>query len=657
MSDNRKVRFYLEKIGDGKALEQKIESVNGVISASVDSEKMILSYELDDLASDYDAFAAAVQAAEETGCVIDFEKSDKNDENESDDETAENNDVSENAEKEEEAESANNPLSAPDEEAEAYKGESVGDFDDGVGKKAEYERDYDESDGKTQKKKKPRRALGRTAQSMIELGAGVIAFVLGLIIPNSYGKLFMFALAFAVSGYELIYDVICDFTKKKIFTPKFSVLLGVAASLFLGYAEQAVGVTLILVAAENAARWLKVLALNKTVAKNADEKVVVISKKNGKNKEKETRLADVKTGDELSIAKGETCPFEATLTSPLSTVLRAVSHKKGVKQVDYKEIELKKGAKICKGDEFLSNSTVCVTAGFLSELNEKQRDFISRTEQHTSLSEFIDKRGNVVYGCVIALLTVIAFVLPAFAETYKTGLYRWGYASATLAILCGAALADAASLAAGVLSLGAAYQNGVTAIGQKDCVKAAESKIIAFDYENALCFGGSLKADAHGAARELKDAGKKLALLTLLSDEEAKEICKQLKISEYYCFANESEKAAKMKELQESGVLCVTSADKAEGFAIALGAEKQNEVKAAAYIESDEIAYVPYVYKLAVKAAKAKKFATLLSVFVKAALAVAACFGVTQIWWVALIDLAAGLICCAVSVSNIREIK
>lgn len=654
MSENRKIKFYLEKLGDGKALEQKIKAVSGVINASVDADKMILSYELDDLASDYDAFAAAVQAAEETGCVIDFEKTDENaaenEESAGNFESAESTEIS--------AESLKNPLGAPEEEAAAYKGENVGDVGAGDDEKAEYERDYGENEEKTQKKKKPKRAPSRTAQSMIELGAGVIAFVLGLVIPNSYGKLFMFALSFAVSGYELIYDVICDFAKKKIFTPKLSVLFGVAASLFLGYAEQAVGVTLVFVAAENAARWLKALALNKTVAKNADEKVVVISKKNGKNKEKETRLADVKTGDELSVAKGETCPFEATLTSPLSTVLRAVtSVKKGVKKVDYKEIELKKGAKIYKGDEFLSNSTVCVSVGFSDELNAKQRDFISRTEQQTSFGEFGDKRGNVVYGCVIALLAVIAFVLPVFAETYKTGLYRWGYTSATLAILCGAALADAASLAAGVLSLGAAYRNGVTAFGQKDCVKAAKCNLIAFDYENALCSDGSLKADALGAARELKDAGKKLALLTLLSDEEAKEICKQLKMSEYYCFETENERLAKMKELSESGVLCVTSADKADGFSIGLGAEKCDEVKAAAYIESDEIAYVPYVYKLAVKAAKAKKFALGLSVAVKAALAAAACFGVIQIWWVALADLAAGLICCAVSVSNIREIK
>ena len=115
MSENRKIKFYLEKLGDGKALEQKIKAVSGVINASVDADKMILSYELDDLASDYDAFAAAVQAAEETGCVIDFEKTDENaaenEESAGNFESAESTEIS--------AESLKNPLGAPEEDAAA----------------------------------------------------------------------------------------------------------------------------------------------------------------------------------------------------------------------------------------------------------------------------------------------------------------------------------------------------------------------------------------------------------------------------------------------------------------------------------------------------------------------------------------------------------
>lgn len=689
MGENRKIKFYLEKIGDGKSFEEKVKNISGVLNAQVDEKRMVLTYELDDLASDYDAFAAVVQAAEDSGSVIDFEKTDK--------------DADENAAKEK-AETLNDGskakttevLSAPVEEAEALSGETIDEKTDGDGAKS----NYDEQEGefwqeppeeeKGVKKKKPRRALSETAQSLIELAIGVAALILGFLIKSSYGKLFMYALAFAVSGYELIYDVICDFSKKRFLTPKFLVVLGIVATLFLGYAEQAVAVTLAAVAAEMAARGLKTLVLKKTAAKNIDEKVTIIQKKNGKTKEKEVRLLEVKTGDELSIRKGEICPFNAKLTSPLTTVLRSVNvFENGKTWSEMRELELKKGAKVLKGDEFLSNSTVSVSAGFLSELDLKQKDLIARVEQKTAESEFIEKRGNLVCGCVLAALAAITFIAPAFASSYISGLYRWGYACATIAVLCGVTLLFAASSIAGVVSLAVGYEKGVMAFDQKNCVKAAKCKTVALDYENALCSGGELKADAIGAARELKDCGKKLALLTLLGDEEANKVCKQLKISEYYCFKNESEKQQKIKELQSENVLCVTGAEKAEGYFIALSyknalaenknafAEKRLEEnlspekssdesgseeniaieRATAYIESDEIAFVPYVYKLALKATKTKKFSFIFGVIVKAALAVLAAIGITQIWWVALTDVLVGVVCCAVSVLGIKEIK
>ena len=66
---------------------------------------------------------------------------------------------------------------------------------------------------------------------------------------------------------------------------------------------------------------------------------------------------------------------------------------------------------------------------------------------------------------------------------------------------------------------------------------------------------------------------------------------------------------------------------------------------------------MPYVYKLALKAAKSKKFALWFSVCVKAVLAALAVVGITQIWWVACADLLAGVICCAAAVIGIKEVK
>ena len=655
MRENRKNKFYLEKTGDFAAFEQKVKGISGVLSASVDVSISVLTYELDDLASDYDAFAAVVQAAEDTGCVIDFEKTDE-----------------ENAKAAESGSAGENPtenkageLSEPLEEAEAFARESVyeradfvkNDNKSGGAESGENGENYEDADGKSEKSKKHRKRLSETAQCLIELGIGIVALIIGHFVNNDYGKMFMFALAFAVSGYELIYDVICDVTAKRIFTPELLVILGIAASLFLGYPEQAVAVTLIFFAAKIAARGLKSFALGKTAAKNIDERYTILIKKDKKTKEKETRLIDINAGDELSFKKGEICPLEATLTSPLSTVLRtAAVFENGETQPQTSERELKKGDKILKGDEFLSDSTACVKSGFLSGLSVRQKDFISRVEEKNEIEKFFDKKGNLVCGIAIILLLAVTFVAPVFSVTYLSGLYRWGYAMATVAVLCGAALTVSASSIAGIVSLAIGYDKGVMAFKQKDCVKAEKCKTVAFDFENTLLKDGEIKPDAFGAALELKDCGKRLALLTLLPGEEAKETCKKLKISEYYCFNTEEEKLEKIKELQAENVLCITTAGKAEDYFIALSAGKDLEVNAAAYVESDEIAFVPYVYKLALKAAKSKKFALWFSVCVKAVLAVLAAFGITQIWWVACADLLAGVICLTAAVIGIKEV-
>lgn len=675
--EKRTCIYYLENCGDFSALEAEVKQIKGVISANIDRSACFLRYEIDEWASDYDVFAAVLSLAEAAGCVIDFEKTDKkaaetdNDAEklESSDKAAEgevgaNSDHAENAKNDKNAKNGENSANAKNGEKRADKDGDGSDNDNG---------DAEEDEG-DKKRSKPRKAISEPVQNLIVFSAGLVALLVGYLVKNDTAKTVMLALAFALSGYELLYDITCDILKKRILTPELISLLGVVAALFLGYAEQAVTAMLLLVALKNCVLALKKFVLKDTPASDIDEKVSVLVKKNGNEREIEALVCDVKSGDVLNYRKGEKCRFDCVLNSDFATISRVIGD-------ETVELELKRGDKVFKGDELLSVARVRVEKGFSGELNGTERMFVARVRENSVLCEKFEKKRVIICAVVAFVCLVIAFVLPIFSEDYVTGLYRWGYFAAIIAVVLGGGrILDVVSLAC-VASLACGYKNDIMAFGQSGYCVAEECKLVALDKENALDLpNGEIKGDCEGAVRELKDCGKKLALLTLLSGEEAAELCKKLKIHEYYCFNTEQEKAEKIKELLANGVLCVTDAKNACGLSVALGAslegeslegeglanenlaagesgnKKENEkvsencadgdkFSSCALIFSDEIAFAPYVIKLAKRAAKAKKLTVVFGFIVKLALIALGAFGLASVWWAVLADVCVGAAC------------
>lgn len=677
--EKRKCVYYLENCGDFSALEDEVKQIKGVLGALVDRDECVLTYEIDEWSSDYDVFTEVLRLAESTGCVIDFEKTDKK--------TAELSKTANGAESETLAAEAKNSKTKTAEKAAGLK--TSANNENGKSDKSGYGEDdngedyidsEDGSEGKT--RSKPRKTMPEAVQNLIIFSAGLVALVIGYLVKNDSAKTVMLALAFALSGYELLYDVTCDVLKKRVLTPELIALLGVLAALFLGYADQAVTAMLLLVALRNCVLALKKLVLKNTPARDIDEKLGVLVQKNGKEREIEVLVCDIAEGDVLNYRKGEKCRFNCVLISDFATVSRTAGE-------EVTEPELKKGDKVLKGDELLSTARLRVETGFLGELNGFERSFVARVREKGAFSRKFEKKRVIICSAAILLCLLIAFVLPVFSADYVSGLYRWGYFAAILAVvLAGGKIADVAELAC-VASLACGYKNGIIAFGQSGYCPADKCELVALDKENALDLpSGELKGDCAGAVRELKDCGKRIALLTLLNGEKAAELCTELKIHEYYCFNGEQEKAQKIKEFCASGVLCVTNAKNAEnacGLSVALGAsrdfcdlnekpcEKVSEevsekagdsgernccscdgaqnggacdsaLSSSALIFNDEIAFAPYAVKLAKRAAKIKKLSVIFGLSVKAVLIALGAFGLASIWWVVLADVCVGAV-------------
>ncbi len=670
--EKRKITYYLETAGDFNALEENVKKINGVLSAAVDRKSCVLTYEIDDLASDYDVFAEVCEIAEKTNCVIDFAKSDEESAKSLSVDLNENSQA-QNLQKQNSHLQKTQVKNARAEKSQAQKSEnSDSDYGD------------DESENSAPRAKKPKRSLSEAVQSAICLAAGLVCLILGHILSLESAKTVTLAVAFALSGYELIYEIASDVLSGRVLTFRFVAAVGVVGALFLGYAEQAIAATLMIAALSLFASVLKKRALKGTPAEPSCDFVTLLITKNGKDREKEVCVCDVKSGDVLCFSKNENCRFGGTLVSPFSTVLRKIQGENGE---EYSEVELKKGDEVKKGDVLLSSSRVKVSVGFDDELSAFEREFVSRTREKSALNTKLQKNRVKICAIALGVLLLAAFVPPIFYEEYSIGLYRWGVFSAICAVIFGGGALLSSYDLAEIASLSLGYKKGIVSFGQDESLFAAGCELVALDKENALDDkNGELKVDCLGALREFRDCGKRLALLTLLSEEKAAELCKNLKIHEYYCFDTEEEKLQKIKELSSKNVLCVCSdfslervialncenlensekLENLEGTESSENVEKlensesgeslESAKKSAALISGDEIAYVPYVYKTAKRVAWVKRFGLWFNGAVKVVIAGLAAAGIASLWWAVLADVVACGICLCVAFSAGREV-
>ena len=610
MEESRKIVFYLERVKNASLLERSIAKINGVLSVNVKEEESILEYTIDEWASDYDVFTEVMSICAECGVAIDFDKKDEQEEQEE-------------------------PQSATKEKDEEIPAEVEAEQADGV------------DEAKAEKKKKSG-GLSERVQRIIELGVAITAYVVALFFTEMTQYIFL-AIAFAIAGYDALYEAFTKILKKQFFSEELIITLAFFASILLGYASFAV-VALLLYSVVAFARKVIREEIEKNPAfTKQEQKLTVIDGDGVKN----VNSAQIKEGSCVVLSSGSVSPFDGLLQNDCE-----IEDFKGERR------EGKIGDEVYAGEKLLGEAQIEVTAIGEDCKFGKYNKYVSEAFKTTSpIASKIQKHSQMIALGMFVFSLLLAFIPPIFYPVYKTALLDWGYRAVIFATISGMSFYIFASeinlLSA--LALGRKRKLGFSAYTSID--NLAKGNKLFLDYEGALLeVNGELKEDAQGAVREIKDSGlKDISVACNLSDEGALEVCKQLNVGEYYSRATADEKYAVIKEnLVENTIVATTAlanskVDSDKGVSVCFNCEEEGYVGDVC-LASNEIAYLPYAVKLAKRTVKIQKINLILGVGVKGILTVLALLGLAQLWWAVLADSLVSVVCAFNAYINSKEV-
>ncbi|MBR3863492.1 MAG: hypothetical protein IKJ19_00025 [Clostridia bacterium] len=613
MKESRVVCYKLIKVGNCNAFVQSLIKVNGVIKVNVDDDLKILTYEIDEWASDYDVFTEVMRIADECGMEIDFDGAG----------AEEKDDSFENAESESGEKTENNQSS--------------------LNLQTEVE-----EEPSSQPKKKG--GLSERWQRVIELSAALICYVIALFL-NDIPQYIFLAMAFAVAGYDALYETFIKLTKKIIFSEELLISLAFFCSIFLGYAKYAVIAVLLYSIVAFVKKFVKEEIEKSPVFANYDQTVTLLNE----DGVKKVKIQQLTTQAHVLLDSGCVAPFDCTACSSSS-----------VRTYKGKVREVNDGDLIYAGERIESELEVVVVALGDDCKYAKYNEFLKNAANTTSpIAKAFKKSEQIINASVFGVCLIIAFVFPLFSKQYSylAMLPVWAYRAIIIASISGLSFYTFASEMNLLSALTRSRKCRLAFLNYEAIVKVANSNKIFVDYEGALLDEkGNLKEDAVGAIRELKDFKlKDISLACTAEESVADAVCKKLKIKECYLRNSKEEKLAEIKNALGGGAICVTDTNEANALSGERGAVVCLNCESGGYngdvcISSDEIAYVPYAIKLAKRTAKIQKSNLVLGIIVKVALIVLACFGVAELWWAVLVDSLVSLVCSICAFINSKEV-
>ena len=656
MEENKSV-YYLSVIKNRAAAEKEISNIKGVLSASIDEEQKTLTFFIDDWTSEYDVFTKIVSICDAYGCEFDFgkeekEKSDaesslKEKEEKTDRPAKKDKDLkkSKKAEKvraDEESEDAEDLDEDDDEydndveyffEDDDYKGE----LDEDGGES------YEQSEGK--KKKKKRSDIFERA---IELGVAAILFIVGLFLKDRL-QLGVMACAFAIAGYEVMYEAVVKIVKKQFISEQLLLSITFLCAVFLGYVTYAVAAVLLYAITSYAIKVFEnIKKKNSPVYEVPENCRKVENKKNYRN----VAPQSVVLGDVIYFKANEFCLFDGTVKNDCT-----------VTDFFGRERELKQNDKIYAGEKALGNVFVVVEKTLnQGKFDNRNAKILAAINEKSGISAFLTKNKIKIIICLFALGVLIAFLPPVFYDDYVSALNDWGYRAVMLVSLGSFAMLIGSHDFASVFGAIASKKLGVIPFGSSLSKRAAKATQCYFDEAVLLDNDSKPLKDAHGAIMELKDSDVKSVLVSKKSESECMELCKELKIPEFYAEkTDETDKASVFTSALNGGDLCVMTDSLAkncdvENDGALICFNRDNTYTGDSVIDENEISLVPFTVKLAKRTVKLNKIATVLSLSVKAVAAILALSGIAQLWWIVLADSLAGLISLGISYLNSKEV-
>ena len=608
MSEKGKICYSLSSIEKAVEFEKAVLQIKGVVGATVDKEKKTFCYEIDEWTSDYDVFTEIMNMVDEYGVQFDFSSSDEKREQIS--------------------------------EFEIHGDEEMGEEFLQNGLELSTEQEEEQSEVKPKKK-----GLNEKVERLIEIGSSLVFFGLSFVFDGVANFIFL-ALAFALAGYDILYEAFLKIVKKDIFSEELVISIALFCAIFLGYSTHTVGACLIWTVSNFTVKHLCDCVKSGKVAYYKPEKLKVI---NSNDEQIEVAFEEVGIGDKVKYNAGEVCVLDGAVLEECEVCLASG-----------KTVTLNEGDKILAGDKLLEDACVMVLCA--EEQNENHafnQKAMLALEQKSDIESKLNRVKKVALPVLFAVCLLIAFIPPIFAQTYMTGLYRWGYTAIIILSTCSFGLFNGSLIINIYSGLKVGRLNGTFLGGYHDVQKIAGASSVAFDGEKgAFENDGRVKQNLKGAIRELKDCDlKTFSLITSADEHFAEEVCRDCKIHEFYAGRNQEQKNEILLEKLSEGGIAVASlpASEGDGAVVSLNAKKEGYLGNACIIDG-EIKSLPYIVKLAKRTQKIKKANLVLTIIAKAVIALLALLGVAGLWWAMLIDVAMGMIAVLNGIRNAGEI-
>jgi len=321
---------------------------------------------------------------------------------------------------------------------------------------------------------------------LIQFGVAVICLIVALILDNK-GKDFaryMYIAAYAISAYEIFYEVLGKMFHKEIFTEELLMSIASIAALVLGEFAEACGIMMLFTVGEffeDNAEESSQKVIDNLKEMCPDEASVVLESGEVITK----KVEDIAIDDIVLVNAGDKIPVDGIVLD-------------GTSNVDTKALT---GESVYKsftvGDEIFGGTInidgtlkIKVTKKYTESSIARIAKIVEASDEKKSKSEkFIQKFARIYTPVVIGLAVLLAFIPPIFYEEYSDGLLKWGkIATMLLCVSCPCSLVVSIPLTY-FCGVGTAAKYGVMVKSSEYLETLADADTFVFDKTGTLTEG------------------------------------------------------------------------------------------------------------------------------------------------------------------------
>ena len=378
--------FYMvEKLDSSKypALATELKKIKGVVNLEID-ESGNLCYTVDEWTDEYDVMVSVMNKIADEGGELGF--------------------IDEQPQAEIETETVEVSIDGEEDYSQA-----------------ESEQKEDKQENKDKKSKKDKKPITESMQRVIELCFALALFVVYAFVDHggNFANVLLL-LAFAVSGYEILYDAICEIANKNILNTHLLVALSALISLFVGQTLVGALTAFIYSAAYVVCKLFGEKFSFKETLGEKYKNAVCYALVDGK--EKRTPAAEVAVNDEIVLHRDETAYFDCKIRQGDAKAVR-------VKNGKTEYVTVKKGDSIYCGEKIYDGDVTVTVTKLFADTNKGKENNIGEIKGVKK-----EKKLNLIFNIIVLVAgLLITFILPIFDE--------YGYAyGLTLSAAKGAAV-------------------------------------------------------------------------------------------------------------------------------------------------------------------------------------------------------------------------